>query len=405
VQRWLAVRFLTGIGVSGLGDWLTTYALAVVLYGSTGSVAATAGYFLVRVGPRPLGAWLGGPIGDLVSPRLSLVGAALLQGALTACLAIPLAAGRSLLAIYLLVGLSQLVGGSWQPLTSATMARLAHGRDRHGLNLAYIFLGGASIVISPAVGALLLPVLGAVPLVLTDAVSFGLAATLFLSVPAMPGGATRELTVRGAALGGFAAILPRRTLRIICSGVFGQTVAITALQTALPALAVERLGSADAAGFLYAVVGLGSMAGSLLALWRPVQRSRIILPGDAIAIAGIGVVVLVGSAALDLLVLAASTATSSLAQVEGGVVIQNQPRQIVGRIQGAVSTSRFIGMTAGAAIALAVAAGGSERWQVLVPLLAAVGLVILVVASLGGGRAGEALESHAGPSPLADLAE
>jgi MFS family permease len=405
VPRWLAVRLLTGVGVSGLGDWLTTFALAVVLYGTTGSVAATAGYFLVRVGPRPLGAWLGGPVGDLVSPRLALVGAALVQGALTACLAVPLETGHDLWAIYLLVGLAQLIGGAWQPLTAALMARVAVGQGRHALNLAYVFLTGASIVVSPAVGALLLPVLGAVPLVLSDAVSFALAAALFLSLPAMPGGAVRRLTARGAALGGFVAIFPRRILRIIGAGTFASTVAITALQTALPALALQRLGSADRAGFLYAVVGLGSMAGSLLALWHPIQHPRVILPGNAIAIVGIGIVVAAGSPAVDLLVLSLSTAASSLAQVEAGVVIQSQPREIVGRVQGAVSTCRFVGMTAGAAIALAVAAGGSERWQVLVPLLAAVGLVILVVASLGGGRAGEALEGHAGPSPLADLAE
>ena len=68
MRRSSSVSFLAGAGVSAFGDWLTTFALAVVLYRETGSYAATAGFFLVRVAPRPLGAWLGGPLGDLVSP-------------------------------------------------------------------------------------------------------------------------------------------------------------------------------------------------------------------------------------------------------------------------------------------------------------------------------------------------
>ena len=37
---------MAGVGISGFGDWLTTFALAVVLYRDTGSYAVTAGYFL-----------------------------------------------------------------------------------------------------------------------------------------------------------------------------------------------------------------------------------------------------------------------------------------------------------------------------------------------------------------------
>ena len=105
-----SVTFLAGVGVSSFGDWLTTFALAVVLYRETGSYAATAGYFLVRVAPRPLGAWLGGPLGDLVSPRLGILAAALTQGAITAALALPLSVDRALWSVYVLAG-SLPIGG------------------------------------------------------------------------------------------------------------------------------------------------------------------------------------------------------------------------------------------------------------------------------------------------------
>jgi len=383
MRRGSAVRFLAGVGVSGFGDWLTTFALAVVLYRETGSYAATAGYFLVRVAPRPVGAWLGGPLGDLISPRLGILGAALTQGAITATLAIPLGLDRALWSVYVLAGLSQLVGGSWQPLTAAVMAKLAIGENRHTLNLVYIGLSGGAMLVSPAIGALLLPSLGAVPLVLTDAATFAVAAILFVSLPAMPAGLTHPLTLRGAALDGFTAVFRQRILRIIALGAFASTVAITALQAALPALAAQRFGNSADAGILYASVGLGSITGSLIVLWPPLRRPGVILPGIACEIAGIGAMALAGAPVADLLILMASTAMASLAQVESGVVVQSQTPDTVGRIQGAVSTCRYLGMSGGAALALILAVTVQSNWQVLVLVLAIAGLILLGAAALG----------------------
>ncbi|MGD1052615.1 MAG: MFS transporter [Candidatus Dormibacteria bacterium] len=383
MRRGSAVRFLAGVGVSAFGDWLTTFALAVVLYRETGSYAATAAYFLVRVAPRPLGAWLGGPFGDLISPRRGILAAALTQGLITAALAIPLGLDRALWAIYVLAGMSQLVGGSWQPLTAAVMARLGTGENRHTLNLVYTGLSGGAMLVSPAIGALLLPSLGAVPLVLTDAATFAVAALLFVSLPAMPAHVKRRPSLRSAAFDGFIAVFRQRMLRIIALGAFSSTVAITALQAALPALASLRFGNSADAGLLYACVGLGSIAGSLIVLWPPLRRPGVILPGIACEIAGIGAVAVAGAPAVDLLILMASTATASLAQVEGGVVVQSQAPDTVGRIQGAVSTSRYLGMSGGAALALVLAVTVESRWQVLVMILAIGGLIVLGLSALG----------------------
>ncbi len=397
-----AARFLAGVGVSGFGDWLTTFALAVVLYGDTKSVAATAGYFLVRVAPRPLGAWFGGPLGDLISPRVALLGAALLQGLLTAGIAVPLAMDRGIWSVYLLAGLSQLIGGSWQPLTAALMARIATGNNRHTLNLMYKLLEGSAMLVSPAIGALLLAPLGAVPLVLTDAASFAAAAVLFASLAPMPGGTARQLTFKGAVAGGFVAAASQRTLRVIALGALASTVAITALQTALPALAEQRFGSKADAGFLYAVVGLGSMTGSLLALWPAARRPGVILPGIALEIAGIGGAAIAGAPAADLLILFVSTAAASLAQVEGGVVVQSQRPDLVGRIQGAVSTSRFVGMAGGAAIALILASTVEIEPQRLVLILAVAGLLLLFASPFGPGDR-ERTVATTGQEPISPL--
>jgi len=401
MRRSVAGRFLAGVGISSFGDWLTTFALAVVLYNATHSVSVTAGYMLVRVAPRPLGAWLGGPLGDLASPRFALVAAALTQGAVTASLAVPLALGHRIWAVFVLAGLSQLVGGAWQPLTSALMARLTSAGDRHALNLVYILLINGTMLTSPAIGALLLPLLGPVPLVLSDAATFALAGGLFLTLPVAGGGAARSLTVRAAAMGGFSAAFRRPVLRVIAVGTFSATVVITALQAALPALASQRFGTSADAGFCWAAVGLGGVVGSLIALWRPLQKPAVILPALVGEIACIGAVAVAGGPAIDLLLLAGSTGSASLAQIEGGVIIQSQAPDTVGRIQGAVSTSRFVGMAGGATLAVLLAL--TVTWQVLVLVLALGGLILLGASALGPRSAEERMATGVAACPLCDI--
>jgi hypothetical protein len=318
----------------------------------------------------------------------------------TAAIAVPLALGRGYWAIFVLVGLSQLVGGSWQPLTSAMMARLAGAESRHGLNLFYALSMSGMMLVAPATGALLLPVVGAVPLVAGDALSFALAAGLFLSLPATPRISGTSMTVRGAATGGFAAVGRRPVLRMITLGAFSATLVITALQAALPALASQRFGNSADAGFCWAAVGLGGVVGSVIALWPRLQRPGVILPGIVVEIACIGGVAVAGAPAVDLLLLVGNTVAANLVTIESGVIIQSEPGDKVARVQGAVSTSRYLGMTTGATLALLLAL--TVRWQALVVILAVAGLVILGGSTLGP-REGAA--SALAASPLGEIPE
>jgi hypothetical protein len=116
----------------------------------------------------------------------------------------------------------------------------------------------------------------------------------------------------------------------------------------------------------------------------------------------IGAVALAGGPAIDLILLAGNTASASLAQIEGGVVIQSQARDTVARVQSAVSTSRFLGMAGGAALALVLAL--TVTWQALVVLLAVLGLVLMAGAALGpSGTAAAAADAARPASPLAGI--
>jgi hypothetical protein len=83
------------------------------------------------------------------------------------------------------------------------------------------------------------------------------------------------------------------------------------------------------------------------------------------------------------------------------VVIQSQAPDTVGRIQGAVSTSRFLGMAGGATFALLLAL--TVTWQVLVLVLALGGLVLLGASALGPRTAEETMATRAAASPLGDI--
>jgi hypothetical protein len=97
----------------------------------------------------------------------------------------------------------------------------------------------------------------------------------------------------------------------------------------------------------------------------------------------------------------ASTAMASLAQVEGGVLVQSQAADRVGRIQGAVSTSRYLGMSGGAALALLLSL--ALTWQRLVIILTISGLVLLGVSTLGPRSTLRTAAEATAQSPVTDI--
>jgi uncharacterized membrane protein len=120
-------------------------------------------------------------------------------------------------------------------------------------------------------------------------------------------------------------------------------------------------------------------------------------------IALIGAVAIARWPAADLVFLAASTASASLSQIEGGVIIQSQASDIVARVQGAVSTSRFLGMAGGAALALVLAL--TVAWQILVLVLTVAGLALLGAAALGPRQRAEQVAQAGHTSPLSEIPE
>jgi hypothetical protein len=85
------------------------------------------------------------------------------------------------------------------------------------------------------------------------------------------------------------------------------------------------------------------------------------------------------------------------------VIIQSQASDIVARVQGAVSTSRFLGMAGGAALALVLAL--TVAWQILVLILTVAGLALLGAAALGPRERVEEIAQGGRISPLSEIPE
>jgi MFS family permease len=369
-------RLLAVTAISGLGDWLTTLALVVVLFQATHTAVAPAAYMVVRVAPRPVGAWLGGVLTDTRRIGRPAAVSSLVQGALSALLIIPATTGHGLWAIYLLVGAAQILGGSWQPITAGLLAQIVAPERRLMANRTYSLIGSMTMLLAPAAGALLLPVMGAGPLLATDALSFMLAALLLLSLPAVtpapsPSGGRTPLLV------GFGTAWRDPLLRNLTVGTFGAALTVTAFQGVLTPMAQRLFGQASDAGWLYAAIGLGGMVGALCAAWPRLRHRGVIVPGLALEILLLGLVAVIINPVLALLFVFASTLAAVVAQVQAAILVQHLTGQ-VGRVQGTISTTRFIGQTAGAVGGLLLLL--AVRWPEMVILLTAASLLLFATA-------------------------
>ncbi len=259
-------RLAVSYWVNDLGNWLGEIALAVLVFDRTGSALATAALFLsMRFLPAFLGPLLTVRLerwdGRRSLPLLYL-GEALAFVALAA-----LASGAfSLGLVVALAALDGVLATTARALERGATAALLEpeGLLREGnaiLNLGFT----AGSAIGPALGGVLVGLVGAGPALLGDAASFLAIALVLASAP--------SLTVTAEAGAGFRARLregiayARETPRILRL-LAGQAAALALFTAVIPVEIVfvkDTLGGSDAGyGFLLASWGTGMVAGGLI---------------------------------------------------------------------------------------------------------------------------------------------
>jgi MFS family permease len=373
-------RLLVAAGISTYGDWLTVVALAVLLFQLTQQPEAPALYILARFAPRVLGPNLGGSLADRYGPSRVAGCSALGQCVLTGAIVVFANAG-TIWAILVAVACAGFLGSVAQPGYSASIPRVTSAPRLLRVNAIYSGLFESSVLVAPVIGALLLPVIRAEILVAADALSFAVAGLLMLSLRVQPTNTATAWEKDPERASGVVARDPM--LRALAASFFCSAAAITALQAVLVVAAAQRFGNATDVGWLYAAVGAGGVAGSLVLLrWTPrTIGARGIALGFLVEVIPLGIFALVGGLLPALGLLFVSTAAAALYQTRGQTALQQRvPAELLGRVNGVMRLLLYSGMLAGAVAAVALVE--PLGWAVLVEASAGVAVVAFIPAAL-----------------------
>jgi predicted MFS family arabinose efflux permease len=269
---------------------MTTVALPWLVLVSTGSPARTGGVLAAEfIGLTLLGLVGGRAAAALGARRLMLVAdasRAVLIGL------VPLLYALGTVPYALLLAVAFAVGGFFPAYSSSQRLVIAGvlGDDEvrltrfGGLNNA---VNETASFLGPALGGVLVAVIGAPNVLLVDAASylcaFGLVATL---VPAHVSAPSTE--EGGSIRNGLRYVFTHRTLRGEVLGLGVMQIGFTAMTATAPVLALRAGGGASAAGWLLGAYGAGSVIGGLISTragpadWRRFAIWGIAVPAVAL---------------------------------------------------------------------------------------------------------------------------
>ena len=376
-----SARLLLAAGVSTYGDWFTVVALAVLLFRLTHQPEAPALYILAKVAPRVLGPTPGGFLADRFGPARIAGWCALAQSLLTAAIVVCAATG-AVWPIFAAVAGAQFLGSMAQPGYSACIPRVTRPDRLLRVNAIYSGLFESSVLVAPAAGALLLAWIQPEVLITADAGSFVLAGVLVLSLRVAP--VSSGFAAGRARSSALRAVVRDPMLRSLAASFCCSAAAITALQAVLVVAAAERFGQDTAVGWLYAAVGAGGVAGSVVLLrWKPRPIGAIgISVGFLLEVVPLALFALVGALVPALALLAFSTAAAALYQTRGQTALQERvPAEILGRVNGVLRLLLYSGMLAGAVAAVALV--DAVGWSTLVIGTTVIAVGVYIVTALG----------------------
>lgn len=376
-------RLLAGEFISSIGDWLYLVAILVLLYEQTEDPVLLGLVGAARVLPYIVLSIPAGVVADRYDRRLILIGTDLARGALMVVLVVLVLAEADVAAIVAVAIAATCFSAFFGPAIGAYLPTLVEDEsDLGSANTAYATLEQVTLIVGPAIGALILAALDLAVAFALNAVSFAIVAAVLWTLPSSLPRVSRQ--VEGAeersAFRWRTSARPLAALAVMdgaSSFVFGGMGVLTVV------IAFDLLGAGEAGtGLLNAAVGVGGLAGSAL-VGVLVLRRRLgppILLGALIL--GLGVVVLgtSGSLALSMLAIAVASAGALLTEVIYTTLLQRiAPDEVRGRAFGILATVDVLLFAAGSFLMpVATAAFG------LAPVLVAsgVGVVIVIAVSV-----------------------
>ena len=331
-------------------------------------------------GPLP-----GGVLADRYGPARVAASCGVLQAILTASIVI-FAEQKITWAIYVAVVASQLIGSAAQPCFGALVPRITPP-DRLGrVQGAYSAIQSSSILVAPAIGALVLPFAAPEILISIDAASFLFAATLISTLFAIERrGGDRIASEHGVRVG-LRYVLRDPTMRFFAAASLANPAAVAALQAVLVVAAAQHFGHDTDVGWLYAAVGAGGLAGALPVIRRTPARVGLgwIIGPSALELMPLALFVVVLNLPVAMLLLFVSSVGATLYQTRGMVGLQQRvPHDALGRAGSVITLAISTGMVLGAVAATVLV--GLFGWESTVLIVCACSATFLFAAAVSEG--------------------
>ncbi|WP_212933643.1 MFS transporter [Robertmurraya siralis] len=182
------ILLILGIGISYLGNWIYLIALNLSILELTGSAAAVAGLYIIRpIAILLTNTWAGSVI-DRVNKRRLMIMIDLVRGLLVFC--IPFIG--SLLIIYALLLLINIVGAFFGPSSTVYIAKLVPQENRKRFNSIMSMTNSGAFLLGPAIAGVLIMYFGTELCMMINAVTFLVCAFFIFLLPNVEEGQHRN---------------------------------------------------------------------------------------------------------------------------------------------------------------------------------------------------------------------
>jgi len=260
---------IAGLGVSVLGNQLTTVAVPYQVYALTHSSLIVGLVSLTQLIPLVIGSLLGGSLVDAMDRRKLLLIVESLAALCSAGLALNADFGPSLWPLFLFPAITAGLSGMDSSARNAMLPGLVGMELLPASNAIFQSLFQTGAIVGPAVAGLLLAGAGVHLIYWLDVLSFVAALSAVAMISPQPPAATGSVTRPGwrSTLEGLRFI--RKSQPVQGAYLIDLNAMVFGMPRALfPALAATRFGGgASTVGFLYAAPGAGALIGALTSGW------------------------------------------------------------------------------------------------------------------------------------------
>lgn len=263
--------------VSLLGDGMIRVALAFAVLEVGGSAASVGLVFAARLLPMTVALLVGGVVGDRASRRTVMIAADLVRLVAHATMAAALIGGvAEVWSLAVLAGIAGAATGFYVPAATGLLPGLVAAEDLQRANGLRLTAMAGGEVLGPLVAGGLVVAAGAGWAIAIDALTFAISAALLARVADPPRAAAPAARFLHDLRAGWRAVRSRTWVwATIVAASIGNLVwgAWSALG---PVVADRELGGAGAWGTILAAMGVGGLAGGILAIRRPPRRPLVL---------------------------------------------------------------------------------------------------------------------------------